>query len=59
MGLQMKIDAKNEHYSSVSEFVRHLYRKHKTERLAKEIETERAAFKAGKGRLLRSLKDLR
>ncbi|MEK7536824.1 MAG: ribbon-helix-helix domain-containing protein [Patescibacteria group bacterium] len=43
-------------YASVSEFFRHLLRTHE---LAQELEKSRREFEAGKGKTLRSLKDLR
>ena len=43
-------------YASLSEFFRHLLRIHN---LAKELKNMRKEFEAGKGKTLRSLKDLR
>ena len=43
-------------YASVSEFFRHLLRTHE---LTRELEKSRREFEAGKGKILRSLKDLR
>jgi putative addiction module CopG family antidote len=43
-------------FSSTSEYFRHLLR---TQELVEELEKSRREFKAGKGRILRSLKDLR
>ena len=49
-------EVKTGNYASVSEFFRHLLRTHE---LAKELEKSRREFEAGKGKILRSLKDLR
>ena len=53
---RVKEEVKIENYASVSEFFRHLLRTHN---LAKELKNERKEFEAGKGRVLRSFKDLR
>ena len=47
------------HYSSKSEFFRNLLRLWIEGRLAGEIEDSRKELKAGRGRLLKSLSDLR
>ena len=52
----VKKEVKAGNYASVSEFFRYLLRTHK---LAEELEKSRREFEAGKGRILRSLKDLR
>lgn len=47
-------------YSTRSEFIRNLIReKIKEEELWRDIQKSEAKFQAGKGRVLRSLKDLR
>lgn len=51
--------AKENKYPTISEYVRHLIRLHNTEKLAREIQLSRAEMLAGKGKLLKSLKDLR
>ncbi len=50
---------KREHFSSKSEFFRTLLRSWMEEKLAKELEESREEFHSGKGKLLKSLKDLR
>lgn len=47
------------HYASKSEFFRNLLRMWMEGKLASEIEESREELKAGKGKLLHSLKDLR
>lgn len=56
---EVKSRAKAQKYSTLSEYVRHLIRMENTEMLAKELEESEREFAAGKGKLLRSLKDLR
>ena len=46
-------------YASKSEFFRTLLRSWIENRLIKDLETSRAEMTAGKGKLLKSLKDLR
>lgn len=48
-----------EGYASKSEFFRTLLRAWLENKLAKELEESRKELKAGKGKLLRTLKDLR
>lgn len=43
-------------FASTSEYFRHLLR---TQELVRELEKSRKEFEAGKGKILRSLKDLR
>ena len=43
-------------FASKSEFFRHILREHK---LARELETDRREFEKGKGKALKSLRDLR
>ncbi len=50
---------KKEHFSSKSEFFRALLRSWMEEKLAKELKESREEFFGGKGKLLKSLKDLR
>ena len=52
----VKSEVKAGHYASVSEYFRYLLRTHE---LAKELEKSRREIEAGKGRILRSLRDLR
>lgn len=55
----VKAETKKEGFASVSEFMRHLIRMWKQDKLRRELDAERAAFNAGKGKILHSLKDLR
>ncbi len=56
---QIKAEVKSNNFASTSEFMRHLIRLWNTEKLAQDIEKSRAEIRAGKGKILRSLKDLR
>ncbi len=55
----IKKEVKLEGYASVSEFIRHLIREWNTNKLAEELKKDRLRFEAGKGKVLKSLKDLR
>jgi len=46
-------------FASTSEFMRHLIRVWNTEQLMQTVERSRVEIAAGKGKVLRSLKDLR
>lgn len=50
---------KRGNYASKSEFFRHLLRNYIENDLAKELAKSREEFKSGKGKLLKSLSDLR
>ncbi len=43
-------------FASKSEFFRHILRQH---RMARELESDRKEFERGKGKVLKSLRDLR
>ena len=49
---------KEKHYASKSEFFRHLLREWLAGRLARDFETGRKEYKAGKAKVLASMKDL-
>lgn len=51
-------EAKERNYASVSEFIRSLLREYEENRILAELEESEAEFRAGKAKLLRSLKDL-
>lgn len=55
---EVKREVKAGKFASTSEYMRHLLRLWRTERLVRELEESRKEFAAGKGRVLRSLKDL-
>lgn len=55
----IKKEVKTGDYASVSEFIRHLIRLWKTNKLAQDLEEGRKAFESSKGKELKSLKDLR
>ena len=56
MAKKVEKEVKKGKFASTSEYFRHLLR---TNELVKELEKSRREFEAGKGRVLRSLKDLR
>ena len=55
----IKKEVEVEGYASVSEFIRYLIREWNNNKLAEELKKDRLDFKAGKGKILKSLKDLR
>jgi len=55
----VKKKTKEGKFASMSEYVRHLIRLENTDRLIKELEETEREFASGKGKLLKSLKDLR
>ncbi|MBU4370091.1 ribbon-helix-helix protein, CopG family [Patescibacteria group bacterium] len=55
----IKKEVKVEGYASVSEFIRYLIREWNANKLAEELKKDRLNFEAGKGKVLKSLKDLR
>lgn len=58
MVADVKAEVKTGKYSTVSEFFRDLVRDWQEDQLLKDIRESEAQFKAGKGKLLHSLKDL-
>ncbi len=56
---EIKREAKREKCATLSEFIRHLMRQWRKQRLAEELKASSLEFKAGNGILLKSLKDLR
>ena len=59
MVTMVKKGASDGNFATLSEYVRHLIRTENTDKLVKELEESEREFAAGKGKLLRSLKDLR
>lgn len=57
--LEAKRAAKEDGFASVSEYFRHLLREENRRKLALELDAQRKQFETGKGKWLRSLKDLR
>lgn len=55
----VKKEVKAGNYATTSEFFRHLIRLWNTHELAKELREDRKEFEAGKGKVLKSLRDLR
>ena len=56
---EVKKDVKLGGFASTSEFFRHLLRLWRTQKLAEELKRSRTEIAAGKGKVLRSLKELR
>ena len=59
MAQEVERAVKKGRYASTSEFFRHLLRVWNTHKLAEELEESRKEFETGKGKVLRSLRDLR
>ena len=59
MVVDIKRGVKEGKFASTSEFVRHLIRMWNTEQLMRDVEQSRKEIAAGKGKILRSLRDLR
>ena len=59
IALDIKQSAKTYGFASVSEYIRHLVRQEKERQFEKELIKDRLSFDKGKGKVLRSLKDLR
>jgi Arc/MetJ-type ribon-helix-helix transcriptional regulator len=57
--LEIKQSVKKKGFASVSEYVRHLVREEKERELTKRVLQSRIGFEQGKGKVLRSLKNLR
>ena len=53
---EVEEEVKNGRFASKSEFFRHLLRER---RIARELANDRSAFERGRGKLLKSLRDLR
>lgn len=51
-------ESKERNFASVSEFIRSLLRKYEENRILAELEESETEFRAGKAKVLRSLKDL-
>ena len=45
-------------FASTSEFFRHIWREWRAQKLARELQADRRQFELGRGRALRSLRDL-
>jgi Arc/MetJ-type ribon-helix-helix transcriptional regulator len=60
VGLKKEVDSfvKEGNYASTSEFIRDLIRTWRHNRLLSELRESQEEIKAGKGKILRSLKDL-
>ncbi|MDE2188377.1 MAG: hypothetical protein KGJ35_01455 [Patescibacteria group bacterium] len=55
----IKKEVKTGKFASTSEFFRHMWRLWNEEKLLREIRQSQKEFAQGKGKILRSLKDLR
>lgn len=56
---EVKKEVKAGKFASTSEFFRHLWRLWNEEKVYREVEQSRREFAQGKGKILKSLKDLR
>jgi Arc/MetJ-type ribon-helix-helix transcriptional regulator len=56
---EVKHTARDGGFASVSEYFRHLHREEKRRKLLQELRADSRAFRKGKGKALRSLRDLR
>lgn len=56
---EVKLAAREDGFASVSEYFRYLHREEVRRKLAEELRAQTRAFKQGKGKILRSLRDLR
>jgi len=56
---EVQAGVKSGGFASVSEYIRHIIRSYRDYQLYRDIEKSRAEFRAGKGKVLRSFKDLR
>lgn len=58
MAKEVRKEAKAGGYS-ISEYMRHILREYQKEALARELHADRKQFEKGKGKVLKSLRDLR
>lgn len=56
---KIKKEVKLGGFATMSEFFRYLWREHEEEKLLAKLEKSRSEIKKGRGKILRSLKDLR
>jgi len=59
MASQVKKEVASGRYASVSEFFRDLLRRYHEDQLLRDLKISQKEMKQGKGKILRSLKDLR
>lgn len=58
MAKELRANVKEDGFATVSEFFRHLIREWHNKKLIKELRASQAEARAGKGKVLNSLKDL-
>lgn len=58
LAAQVRKEVRKGNFSSTSEFFRHLWRLYQTEKIARDVRVSRRQFAEGKGRALKSLRDL-
>ncbi len=56
---EVRAEVKNGGFASISEYIRHIIRSYKEDRVYKTAMVSVEEFKNGKGKVLKSLKDLR
>ena len=59
LAAEVRKEVKAGHFASTSEFFRHIWRKWKEERLYRDVMKSKKEFSEGKGKLLKSFRDLR
>ena len=59
LAAQVKKEVKAGHFASTSEFFRHVLRLWNEEKVLREVRQSRKEFAQGKGKVLKSFKDLR
>lgn len=59
LGVEVEKEVKHSRFASKSEFFRYLFRLWLEGKLAADLEESRSELASGKGKLLKSLKDLR
>ena len=59
LAAQVKKEVKAGHFASTSEFFRHVLRLWNEEKVLREVRQSRKEFAQGKGKILKSFKDLR
>ena len=59
LAAEVKKEVKAGRFASTSEFFRHIWRSWQEEKMLRDIRQSQKEFAQGKGKILRSLKDLR
>ncbi len=59
LAAEVKKEVKKRHFSSTSEFFRHLWRQYQTQIVLRELKKSEEDFKAGRYKVLKSLRELK